>query len=200
MQKQQQQQGFDWVEAQKRNWNLIVFALAVWQRAIVVPMRHRFGVEALGSICVASFLFMAVWAWCWHDPLMWAYLGYWTLCVLQRRAEARRLVRKGERIHSLADGWPREAMRFPFVRTQNTAKLRIEPLNAFGCGLVVLGLARWLNTPPGLACFLMAGSIPMNAIETMRQRIWRRRTQAILDARLEQEAVMQSYRDRWGSS
>ena len=91
MQKQQQQ-GFDWVEAQKRNWNLIVFALAVWQRAVVVPMRYRFGVEALGSICVASFLFMAVWAWCWHDPLMWAYLGYWTLCWMVRRAEARRLV------------------------------------------------------------------------------------------------------------
>jgi len=202
MQRQQQQQreGFDWVQAQKTNVNIVAGLLGVYQRAIVVPMRHRFGVEALGLAAVLAFSFMVVWAACWKDPLMWGYLAYWTLCVLLRRSEAKRLVRKGEKIHSLSGGWPREAMRIPFVRTPETAMLIVEPLLVFGLGVGCWFAARHWHTPPGLAIFLMVGALVLNVVEWMRQKIAGRRAQAILDARMEQEAVMQEFRSKWGNS
>jgi len=202
MQRQQQQQreGFDWVQAQKTNINICTGLLVIYQRAIIVPMRHRFGVEALGFVCFFSFLFMVIWGACLQDPLMWGYTAYWVLCVLMRRSEAKRLVRKGEKIHSLSGGWPREAMRIPFVRSPRTAMLIAEPLIVFGLGLGCWFLSKHWHTPPGLAIFLMVGALVLNAVECLSQKIAGRRAQAILDARLEQEGLMQDFRSKWGNS
>jgi hypothetical protein len=110
------------------------------------------------------------------------------------------LTKPGEKIHSLSDGWPWAARLVPFVRTDGTAKLRIEPIIVFGLGLGCWWLERRWHMRPGLACFLIVAAVSMNAAEAMRQRIWRRRAQAILDARTEQEALMESYRGKWGNS
>jgi hypothetical protein len=196
----QQQQQPNIVEDFKRNFNIGCTILTIWQRAIIVPMRNQFGVESLGLICLMSFCLMAVWAAWSGDQFMWGYLALWTVCLLRRRFEASRLAVRGEKVHSRSEGWPQAAMRVPFVRTPETAILIVEPLFTFAYGVGFWFLAREIGTPPGLAYFLMGGALAMRSVASIQQKIFQRRTQAILDARLEQEAVMENYRGKWGNS
>ena len=180
-------------------FNLFIFALIAHQRSLIVPMRKRFGVEAFGLVGFLSLLLMAGWAAYTKDPFMWGYLAYWFVLLALRRWEAYRLVRKGERIHGLSDGWPVWAMRVPFVG-RGAAVMLVEPLIVLGWCAAFWWLASRLGTPPGLAMWLTPGPLTLVIVESLRGRIRARRTQHILDARLEQEAVMNDYRAKWGNS
>ncbi len=179
--------------------NLFSVALLIHQRSLIVPMRKRFGVESLGLIGFLSLACMAGWALFTRDPFMWGYLVFWFLCVAFRRWEAYRLVHKGERIHSLSDGWPVWATRVPFVG-YGAATLLVEPIIVLGWCAALWWLSRRLGTPPGLALWLTPGPLTLVMVESLRGKIRSRRAEAILDARLEQEAVVRDYRAKWGNS
>jgi hypothetical protein len=140
---------------------------------------------------------MFVWAVLSGDPGMWLRIVMWFLCFLQRRIESLRRAARGEIIHSQYDGWPFDTIKIG--RTQATCKLFVEPLFIGILG----GIAYWLYGKMGwevrgLPWFLLAGCFSLPFVEMIKQTIWRRRIQGMADARVEQEAVVRDFRDKYG--
>ncbi len=141
---------------------------------------------------------MVLWAAFSRDPFMWGWVGFWLLCQICRRIESVRLARSGARIHSQYDGWPFDTIRFG--RTEKAAKLVVEPMLVGILG----GILHWiydtyLGMPPyGLPYFLLAGVVTLPFVELVKQTVWQRRTQSMMDARIEQEQMMRDVRDRHG--
>lgn len=183
----------------KRNFNIAYMACLIHQRALVVPFRNQFGTQALGAPCGLAFVLMLLWAAFSRDPFMWMWTLMWLICFIRRRVEALRLAKSGQRIHSQYDGWPWDAIRIG--RTEKAAKLVVEPL------LVgILGaLLYWIYSlaamsPYGLPYFLLSGIFTLPLVESVKHTILQRRTQSMLDAQLDQEQVMQDFRDRYGDN
>jgi hypothetical protein len=99
-----QQQEDDFMTRYKRNFNIVVFFATAYQRALVVPMRNRWGKEAQDLPCGIALIGMLVYAALMRDNGMWLWIAFWMLCQLKNRAETARLMRNGERIHTLYEG------------------------------------------------------------------------------------------------
>ena len=184
---------FEW----KRNFNVAYNILLIHQRAVVVPLRMAWGPQALGVPCALALVLMVVWAAFSRDPLLWGWIALWLTCFVSRRAETLWLWATGARLHGGYDGHPFVAIRLG--RTENAAKLVVEPLLVGGLG----GAAYWWYgrfhfSPYGLPYFLLAGCASLPFVELVKQTIWKRRSQATLDARLEQEASMREFRSKYG--
>ena len=93
-----------------------------------------------------------------------------------------RLAAKGVRTHSHYDGWPVSAMRIPFIRNEVTAKIAVEPLMVMALGLACWWISDGLNSPPGLASFLLWGGVTLPAVETIKQARWARCLRMLDDA------------------
>jgi hypothetical protein len=196
MQENERQDGM----TMKKSFNIVYsFALA-HQRALTVPLRERYGKEALGLPALCGFLLILGWAAFSYDPLMWVYAGYWLLCLVVRRVESLRLSAKGERIYSLYDGFPHVAHRLTRKGGENMEKLIVEPVLVCVVGTAAYFCAQEWQTPPGLAYFLLLGLFTLPLVEGVKQIIWRKRAQAVLDARLEQQTVAEIYRGKFGDS
>jgi len=192
---QQQQEGNDF----KRNFNIAFSFLVMHQRALTIPMRNRYGLQALGVPCALAVVLMALWAAFSYDPFMWLWLGIWLLFFVKRRLESLRLNWNGVRVHSQYDGFPFDAIRLG--RTENVAKLVVEPILIGILGSLVYWLyAQAHMSPYGLPYFLLAGVFTLPFVEMAKQTIWQKRTQAMLDARLEQEQTMRSFRSKFGGN
>jgi hypothetical protein len=193
MPQQQQNDSMNW----KRNFDISHALCVMHQRALVVPMRSRWGIYALGVPCALALVLMVLWATFSRDPYMWVWIGFWVICQLARRAESVRLHRRGERIHSQYDGYVAYASRWRV--SESTAKLVIEPV-VFGVfGLVLFDMYRENGLPvQGLPYFFLAGLFSLPFVETVKRSVWERRAQAMVDARVEQEALVKEVRDRWG--
>ena len=190
------QQQDDVMMQYKRNFNLIYSACLIHQRAIVVPLRRAFGVRALRTPCALGLILMCVWALCTHDNYMWLWIGAWFLCFLVRRAESVKLARAGAKVHSEYDGWP-DAIRIG--RTEKAAKLVIEPFIIVCLGGVLFSVYQQMHwSPYGLPYFFFTGGFTLPFLEIVKQQIWERRTQGMVDARVEQEALMNDFRNRYG--
>jgi len=195
----QQQQQEDFTEKWKRNFNLTAGLCMIHQRGIVVPMRNRWGVQALGTSCAWAFFLMLLWALFSQDVFMWGWLGVWTIYYLQRKAEATKLVKSGERIHSHSDGDSIDGARIG--RSAKTAKLVVEPILVVAFGICLYLIYGELGMRPyGLPYFMLAGGITLPFVEQVKQQIWEKRIQAMTDARLENEAMVGDLRDRYGNS
>jgi hypothetical protein len=195
----QQQEQTDFMTKWKNNFNWAYSVALVHQRCLVIPMRKGFGVQALGTPCALALVLMAVWGLCTRDMLLWAWAGLWSLYFLVRRAESVKLGKSGAKVHSQYDGWPFDAIRIG--RTEKMAKLVVEPLLVVILGGLVFWGYQQMHWPPyGLPYFLLAGGFTLPFVETVKQKIWERRTQSMIDARVEQEQLMQDVRDRYGDS
>jgi hypothetical protein len=53
--------------------------------------------------------------------------------------------------------------------------------------------------PSGLPFFLLAGVVTLPFVEIVKQRTWERRTQSIMDSRLEQQETINDFRNRYGN-
>jgi hypothetical protein len=191
MQQQQQDLSAKW----KRNFGIIFSLCVIHQRALTIPMRSRFGVQALAQPCFFALGLMFLWATFTRDPFMWLWMGYWFLHFLYRRAEALRLARSGEKIHSQYDGWPHDAVRFG--RTEKAAKMVVEPIEVAILG----GILYWIYAKEGwpvrgLPLFLLSGAFTLPFVEMVKQTIWERRTQSVVDARIEQEQLVEDVRQK----
>jgi hypothetical protein len=188
----QQQNSF--LDNWKRNFNFIHFVSLIHQRAIVVVCRDKWGKQALGTPCALALLMMFLWAYFTRDPFMWAWMIFWSLCFLRRRMEA---IRLAGFIHSMFDGWPKEANRYRC--SEKTAKRWIEPLLVGIMGGLLLWFYReqgW--RPTGLPYFLLTGVFTLPFVETVKKTIWENRLQAMQDAKIEQGAAVREFRDRYG--
>jgi hypothetical protein len=193
MQQQKQDSGPD----KKQTFDIVYSLCLMHQRALVVPLRTGWGKEALGLPCLLALALMFFWAGFSRDPLMWAYLGFWVLCQMVRRVESLRLA-QGGKVHSWCDGMP---MKVRFVQSHKIIKLVAEPLLVFCGGVVMLPVSAELHTPRnGLPLFLMLGIFTLPVIEIVKQMIRSKRVQGMMDARLEQQALMEEFKDRWGDS
>ena len=184
----------------KESFNILFALLCIHKTALVVPFRNRWGVEAMGTPCLWAFGLLIVYASFSLDPFMWLWVAAWVICQIRNRIGAARLAAKGIRTHSHYDGWPVSAFRIPFIRNEVTAKMVVEPLMVMCLGLGCWWIAEGLNSPPGLARFLLWGGFTLPAVETIKQARYARRLRMLDDARMEQEGMMREYRNTFGDS
>jgi len=169
------------------------------QRAITVPLRNHYGVLALGWPCVWAVMLILLWAALSNDVAMFAWLAIWFVYFVMRRVEAVRLNLSGAKVHSQYDGYPTSIR---YGRTEKMTKLILEPLlvGIFG-GLLYVVYTQYLRAPPyGLPYFFMLGSASMLIVELVKLQIWSKRKQDLLDTRLEQESIMEEYRQKYGDT
>ena len=138
---------------------------------------------------------MVLWAAFSRDPFMWAWIALWLLCLIRRRIEAVKLAGSG--MHSHYDGWPCDAIRY--VRSEKAAKLVVEPILVGILG----GILFWIYgecglRPTGLPYFLLSGVFTLPFVETVKQTIWNRRLESMNNSRLEQQAAVRDFKDRYG--
>jgi hypothetical protein len=183
----------------KQTFNLLhIFGLA-HQRALTVPLRSGYGVEALGLPCLLAVVMMFLWAGFSRDPFLLWWLGIWFVFQGVRRFESLRLNWKGVRIHTHYDGWPHVTIRLG--RTEGMAKLVAEPLVVGVLG----GIIYWVYQEQGwslygLPYFFLTGCFTLPFVELINQMIWKRRAEAMLNARIEQENIVDDFRRKYGDS
>lgn len=183
----QQQGKGDW----KQNFN-IAYAICLWHsRALLVPFRRYWGVQALGFPSLFALGLMILWWMATHDNWMLWWIGFWLLMQLKRRIEA---VRRSGQIHSQYDGWP-----INLGANERFAKLWLEPLciGILGWMLFQLYEANDLR-PTGLPYFFLAGTVSLPFVELVHRTIWNRKLQSMSDARIEGRALMNEYRNKFG--
>ncbi len=184
------------VENWKRNFNIAYALCVMHQRALTVPMRKNFGTEALGLPCLLALIMMVLWATFSRDYYMWCYTGVWLVFFTHRRVQSLKLAQT-QRIYSQYDGWPVDWMRL--IKDENKAKLIVEPFLVTIAGLVALWVYQahgW--DVRGLPYFLLGGCFTLPMIELAKQTMWKRKTRQMMDSRLEQEQVMNDFRETWG--
>ena len=193
----QQQQQLDFPEKLKRNFNIVHSLFLMHQRAIVVVCRNKWGTQALGLPCFCAFILMMLWFVFTRDNLMLAWIAFWLLCLVKRRVESVRLAKSGAMIHSGYDGWPFDAMKY--VKSENTAKLIVEPILTGILGFIAFKGYEYMGwRPTGLPCFLLWGVATLPFIEMVKQKTSERRTQSMMDGRLEQQEAINDFRDKYG--
>lgn len=186
-----QQQEDDIAQKFKRNFNIAYSLFSMHQRALVVTCRSKWGTQALGFPCLGAFIMMFLWYVATHDNFMLAWIGLWIVFQIKRRIEA---VKLSGQIHSRYEGWPDDAMKF--VKDEKTAKKIVEPV-MFG---ILGGFLYWVykeNGLPatGLPTFLLAGLVTLPFIESVNRTMWERKLQGMNDAKIEQEALMEDFKN-----
>jgi hypothetical protein len=187
---------------QKQSIEIAMGLLMGLAMAVIAPFRRRCGVEAFGKPAFVGFIIMCLWAAFSRDMAMWWYVGIWLVCIARNRAEAVKLSKQGVVIHSQYDGVSEFQKKF---KSEKLCKQVVEPAMVFALGFALslfyrdVLYAGVINYPQGgLPMFLMVGAGAAAAVEGVRLTIWKRRSQAMMDARIEQEALMREVRDRYG--
>jgi hypothetical protein len=178
-------------------FNVLMFFCAIHQRAVIVPFRIRYGAEGLGLPALWALVLMFFWWGFSADPLMLGWMCLWFAAVVVRRIESLRLSRKGEKVYSFYDGRPYMAMKVPGVKTESIAKMVVEPLFLFTVGLIYYFMAKDMGWRQGFSYFMMLSIFTLPFLEGVRQTVWKRRVQAMSDARIEQEGLMRDFNEQW---
>jgi hypothetical protein len=192
-----QQQQDDVMTQYKQNFNVLYTACRAHQMGVVIPLRRCCGPDVLRTPCAFAFVLMCVWAMCTRDNFLWLWIGVWCCYFLKHRLESALIAKSGAKIHSQYDGWP-DAIRIG--RTEKVAKLIVEPVVIVSFGAVMFYAYQQNHWQPyGLPYFMLTGGFTLPFVEIVKQTIWRRRTQSMLDARVEQEALVNDFRNRFGN-
>jgi hypothetical protein len=188
-----QQQPVSW----KPVFNILLFLCIMHQRGLVVPMRKYFGKRALVLPGLLSLGLMTVWAEVSADPFMIVWIIGWGACFIHRGFQSARMEREGAKVSSWYDGFPFETIKIG--KTENTAKLVVEPVMVAVLGACLLGIYQECRLgPPGLPWFFLVGGITLPIIEMIKQSILNQRTQNMVDAQIENEAAVREFRNRYG--
>lgn len=176
----------------KRNFNILWLLCVMHQRALTIPLRTCYGKEALGMPCLFAVLMMILWGGLANDGVMFWYLVGWLVLFAHRRVQAITLARTG-RMHSAYDG------RSIIAKNDTFAKAVLEPVLIGAAGYCVLQLYQeWGWSPQGLPYFLLLGCFTLPFVEMAKRQMWQRRTQSMINARIESEAVMAEFHRRYG--
>jgi hypothetical protein len=194
-QQQHQEEPFN----KKQAFDIAIGLLLAHQRAIVLICRNRFGIEALGLPCLVALIGMITWASFSRDPVFWVWIAIWLFYLAMRRIESVRLWKGGAKIHSHYDGYPIDAMRH--TSSEKTAKLVVEPILVVVLGGVLCWIYQENDLPLcGLPYFFLLGAASMAVVEAVNQAIRDRQTQAMLDARIEQEETLRVFEEKHGEN
>jgi hypothetical protein len=194
---QPQQQQSDPFASWKRNFNITYWLVMMHGLGVILPARKWVGMRILGTPCALALALMVVWAMFTGDQLMWLWIAFWFVCYVRRRKETSRLVRSGARLHSETDGYSWDAVRWG--ASHKAARLFVEPVLAGIAGGALYYVYQendW--NPTGLPYFFLSGLFSLPFVELVRRAIWERKIQSMNDARVEQEAVVRDYRERYG--
>jgi len=140
-------------------------------------IRKGFGSEALGFpglFALGTLVFCTA-----VDPHMLIWLGLWLVAVIVQRIITIRTRLKGAIIHSRWNGHPWLAMKFPFVKREETAMQFIEPMMCFAFGALLMAWSQFMGM------FLMAGFISLLGRGGIEQEIFNRRLTRMRDAEIE---------------
>jgi hypothetical protein len=197
----QQQERDEQAIDSKRNFNILFSFCRIHQLGLVIPLRRGWGVNALGMQCFWALILMLAWAGFSHDPYMIYWVGLWLIFYLVRKAEAEKLKKQGARVHSYYDGWP-EGNLVKWGGSERNAKMIVEPVfMLIAGGVLFLFYQDTLQLPPyGLPYYFLLGGITLPFVEGVKQAIWEKRTQDMMDMQLEQEQTIRDFRDRFGDS
>ena len=154
---QKQQQNEPLTMAQ--TFNGLYKAMLVYQRAIIIPFRSKFGKEVFGPPWALAFLFMCAWAAFSRDIYMWVWVVLWLCFLAIRKSEAFKLAARGVMIHSQFDGVPNDMW---YCRIEQTAKLIWEPIQCLLLGVVLLVIYQSAENPhPGMPYLFILGSVAL---------------------------------------
>ncbi len=179
----------------KEKFNIVVFFVVVFQRAIVVITRKQFGLQALGKECAFAFFLILAWAALTQDVFMYLWLVIWCVCMVKRRMEAAKAFKNGDQRHSYDDGKTTN-----LGKDEKMAKAWFEP----ACTVILGGIAYWFYqqngwSVRGLPCFLFLGAITMRVVESLKTKVSERRMMSINDAKLQQDWMVKEHEDRFGN-
>jgi hypothetical protein len=182
----------------KDAFTALMMFLRAHQLALTLPFRKYYGAEALGFPGLWAFVLIVGWAAVSRDPLMWVWLAIWLVTLVVRRVETMKLVRQGKRLHTMHDGTPYSVLR---GWDERVARMVIEPVVIFVMGLGLRFIAVDFRMPlKGLSLFLMLGIFTLPTLEIIRGQLMRKRVQAMGDARIEQEVLMDGLKVYQGDS
>jgi len=168
------------------------FLCSIHQRAVLVPFRRFYGVQALGMPCFFAAILIFLWWIFTADSLMLAWGCFWLLFLIKRRIEA---VRVNAQIPSRYDGYP-----VGLGWNEKLAKLVLEPALVVVLGVMVLKFYEYQGwRPNGLPYFLLTSIVTLPFVQSVNQMVWDKQLQAMNDARLEQEARNRAFRDKFGN-
>ena len=188
----QQPQQLDFLDKLKRNTNIMYFLCSIHQRAVLVPFRRFYGVQALGMPCFFAAILIFLWWIFTADSLMLVWGFFWLLFLIKRRIEA---VRVNAQIPSRYDGYP-----VGLGWNEKLAKFVLEPTLLVVLGVMALKFYEYQGwRPNGLPYFLLTSIVTLPFVQSVNQMVWDKQLQAMNDARLEQEARNRAFRDKFGN-
>jgi hypothetical protein len=151
-------------------------------------IRSGFGKNALGWNGVLAFALLWYMA-CTEKGMGW-YFAAWFIALILRRIQTFRMLRRGELIHTRYSGYPWLAMKCPFVRTEHTAQLFVEPMGCIVAGVLLAHLS------PGMGGFVLFGFVSFIVRAGIEGIITEKRMERMQDAMIEQGWYAEEMRKR----
>jgi hypothetical protein len=192
----QQEQGFDL--SRKDGLNFLCAVAGGHATTLAVFVRRGFGSEALGFRGLAALLLLLVVLCYTRNPVFLDYLGFWLFALICQRLQTMAMLSQGRRLHSRYDGTPVVAMLF--TRSESIAKLVVEPVLCLLVAILLSMVADANDMPElnGLAGYIGFGFFSLLFDHGVYEMVQRKRVQAMRDAKLEQEQLMQRFQEeRW---
>jgi hypothetical protein len=151
-------------------------------------IRSGFGKNALGWNGLLAFTLLWYMA-CTEKGMGW-YFAAWFVALIYRRIQTFRMLRRGELIHTRYSGHPWLALKCPFVRTEYTATVFVEPMLCFIAGVALAPLS------PGMGGFVLFGFLSFIARAGIEGMITEKRMERMQDAMIEQAWYAEEMRKR----
>ena len=137
---------------------------------------------------------MLLWWLFTNDGLLLAYIGVWLLVYITRRIEAAMISGK---VSSNYDGWPVDAMWL--CESEGIAKGWIEPMIAGVFGYLLWQYYACMGwRPTGLPYFMIFSVFSLKYVAAINEAAWERKVNAIQDAKLQQQVLMDDHKNRFG--
>lgn len=143
--------------------------------------REGFGAAALGSLAILILMIP-------QAPEFEGFLYLWLVAVVCQRISTHRRLKRGERIHSRYNGWPWLAMKLPFVRSEKTCKVFVEPMLCMLIGTAICPLSE------SLGGFIICGMFTLNFQHAMDGEAQVKKVRRMRDAAIEQKLLSRMYR------
>jgi hypothetical protein len=180
----------------KDGFNFLAGICGMHSMTVAVFLRRGIGAELLNRRGGLAILLLVAAAVLTAEPALWCYLGAFLLALMVQRGNTAALQRQGERIHSRSVGRPGLAMLL--TRNERTARTVFEPLLLLGAGVVLGVLAQEWQMPGLLAVagWLWLGIWTMTFDQALIDALADKRVQAMRDAQIENEQLMERFRER----
>jgi hypothetical protein len=163
------------------------YVLASTHALCITPfLRTGFGMEAFGLPAIFACGLMLLCA--LGSPDMFGYFVAWIVAVAIQRARSFKADRQGDVVHSRYRGWPVLAMRVPWVRSEPTAKLVVEPLICLTTSVAVTPLS------PAIGSFVLWGCFSLLFTAGVNRQLRLARVRRMRDAQLEQEQLVRDFK------